>query len=150
VNYVNAPIVARERGIEVSEERRAASPDFTSLVEVTAATSAGEVVVAGTAIGHDHRPRLVRALGYEIELELEPLMLFVVNDDRPGMIGTVGTLLGQGNVNIANMAVSRNRRGARALMALSVDSPPPRVLLDRLRGEPGFVEVRFIVLPEPP
>ena len=150
VNYVNAPIVARERGIEVREERRPSSPDFTSLIEVTAATGAEEVVVAGTAIGREHRPRLVRALGYEIEVELEPLMLFVVNDDRPGMIGTVGTLLGEGGVNIANMAVSRNRRGARALMALSVDSPPPRELLERLRGSPGFVEIRFIVLPDSP
>ena len=92
----------------------------------------------------------MRALGYDIEVELEPLMLFVVNDDRPGMIGTVGTLLGEGGVNIANMAVSRNRRGARALMALSVDSPPPRELLERLRGSPGFVEIRFIVLPDSP
>jgi len=148
VNYVNAPIVARERGIEVREERRAASPDFTSLVEVTATAGAEEIVVAGTAIGREHRPRLVRALGYEIEVELEPLMLFVINDDRPGMIGTVGTVLGEGDVNIANMGVSRNRRGARALMALSVDSPPPRTLLDQLRAEPGFVDVRFIVLPE--
>ncbi|MDQ3670435.1 MAG: ACT domain-containing protein, partial [Actinomycetota bacterium] len=104
--------------------------------------------VAGTTIGHDQRPQLVRALGYEIDVELDRLMLFAVNDDTPGMIGRLGTLLGEDGVNIANMAVSRNRQAARALMALSLDSEPPEGLLARLRAEPGFVDARFIVLPE--
>ncbi len=74
-------------------------------------------------------------------------MLLVVNDDRPGMIGRLGMLLGEAGINIANMAVSRNRRGARALMALSVDTAPPAEVLEPMRAEPGFVDVRFIVLP---
>ena len=147
VNYVNAPLVARERGIEVGEERRATAHDFTNLISVRAFSGEGALTVAGTTIGSEHRPRLVRALGYEIEVELDPLMLFVVNDDRPGMIGRLGVLLGDAGINIANMAVSRNRRGARALMALSVDSPLPPDLLARMRDEPGFVDVRFLVLP---
>jgi D-3-phosphoglycerate dehydrogenase / 2-oxoglutarate reductase len=73
-------------------------------------------------------------------------MLFVVNDDRPGMIGRLGTLLGEEDVNIAHMAVSRNRRSAKALMALTLDSTPGEQLIQRLRAEPGFVEVRFLVL----
>jgi D-3-phosphoglycerate dehydrogenase len=146
VNYVNAPLVARERGIEVREESRRASPDFTSLVEVTALSEDEEIVVAATAIGREHQPRLVHALGYEIEVELDPLMLFVVNDDRPGMIGRVGTIIGEAGVNIANMAVSRNRSAGRALMILTLDSPLPDEILARLRAEPGFVEVRFIAL----
>jgi D-3-phosphoglycerate dehydrogenase len=75
-------------------------------------------------------------------------MLLAVNDDRPGMIGRFGTIVGEAGVNIANMAVSRNRRAKRALMALSVDSPVGDELLQRLRAEPGFVDARFIVLPE--
>jgi D-3-phosphoglycerate dehydrogenase / 2-oxoglutarate reductase len=146
VNYVNAPLVAQERGIEVREERRQTSPDFTSLVAVTAVAGGEEHAVAGTTIGRDYEPRLVRALGYEVEIGLEPLMLFVVNDDRPGMIGRLGTLLGEAEINIANMAVSRNRPQARALMVLTVDSPIPDELLERLRGEPGFLEARSIVL----
>ena len=146
VNYVNAPLVAQERGIEVREERSRASRDFTSLVRVTAVVAGEEHVVAGTAIGQEHEPRLVRALGYEIEIGLDPLMLFVVNDDRPGMIGRLGTLLGEADVNIANMAVSRNRPQAKALMVLTVDSPISAELLARLRAEPGFVEARFIEL----
>jgi D-3-phosphoglycerate dehydrogenase len=148
VNYVNAPLVARERGIEVREESSPASPDFTSLVAVTAVAGRASYTVAGTTIGGEHRARLVRALGYEIEVELNRLMLFAVNDDRPGMIGRLGTLLGDAGVNIANMAVSRNRQAARALMVLTLDSPVPADLLERLRSEPGFVEARFIVLPE--
>jgi D-3-phosphoglycerate dehydrogenase len=91
VNYVNAPLVAKERGIEVREERRRASRDFTSLVRIKAVTGAEELVVAGTVLGRELEPRLVRALGYEVEIGLGSLMLFVVNDDRPGMIGRLGT-----------------------------------------------------------
>lgn len=146
VNYVNAPIVAAERGIEVREESRRASPDFTSLVSVTAVTSDGAIEVAGTTIGHENKPRLVRALGYEIEIELDSLMLFVVNEDRPGIIGRLGSILGEAGINIANMAVSRNRVSAKALMVLTIDSPIPEELLERLSKEPGFVEARSIVL----
>jgi D-3-phosphoglycerate dehydrogenase len=146
VNYVNAPLVAQERGIEVREERRRASRDFTSLVRITAVTGGEELPVAGTTIGRENEPRLVRALGYEIEIGLEPFMLFVINDDRPGMIGRLGTLLGEADINIANMAVSRNRPSRRALMVLTVDSPIPSDLLAQLREEPGFVEARFIEL----
>ena len=146
VNYVNAPLLAQERGIEVREERRRASRDFTSLMRVTAVSGDDEAMVAGTTLGRDDEARLVRALGYEIEIGLEPRMLFVVNDDRPGMIGRLGTLLGEEDVNIAHMAVSRNRRSAKALMALTLDSTPGEQLIERLRAEPGFVEVRFLVL----
>jgi D-3-phosphoglycerate dehydrogenase len=99
-------------------------------------------------MGREQRAQLVRALGYEIEVELDRFMLFAVNDDTPGRIGRLGMLLGEAGVNIANMAVSRNRREARALMALSLDSPPPEEALERLRSEPGFVYARFVVLPE--
>jgi D-3-phosphoglycerate dehydrogenase len=146
VNYVNAPLLAQERGIEVREERRRASRDFTSLITVTAVAGDDQTAVSGTTMGHDNEPRLVRALDYEIEVGLEPRMLFAINDDRPGMIGRLGTLLGEAEVNIAHMAVSRNRRSERALMVLTLDSTPEPQVLDRLRAEPGFVEVRFIVI----
>ncbi len=148
VNYVNAPLVARERGIEVREQSSAASPDYTSLIQVTAYADRKPFAVAGTTIGREPRRQLVRALAYEIEVELERLMLFAVNDDTPGMIGRLGTILGEAGVNIANMAVSRNRREARALMALSLDAAPPDAVLERLVAEPGFVEARVIHLPE--
>jgi D-3-phosphoglycerate dehydrogenase / 2-oxoglutarate reductase len=147
VNYVNAPLLAAERGIEVTEERRRASRDFTSLVRVTAVAGDQEVVVAGTPLGRDAEPRLVRALGYEIEIDLAPFMLFAVNDDQPGRIGRLGTLLGEAHVNIANMAVSRRSQSAKgALMALTLDSTPEPEVLERVEAEPGFTDVRFIDL----
>ena len=146
VNEVNAPVVARERGIEVREESARASRDFTNLIQATAVAGPREVVVAGTTIGADHRPRLVHALGYEIEIELEPHMVFVVNADQPGRIGRVGTMLGEGGVNIATMAVSRNKPGGNALMVLTVDTPLPAALSAALVAEPGLLDVRMITL----
>lgn len=146
VNFVNAPLVARERGIDVREESRRASADFTNLIQVTATGEGGDVVVAGTTIGAEARLRLVHALGYEIEVDLEPLMVFIVNSDQPGRIGRVGTLLGEAGINIATMTVSRNRPGGNALMVLTVDTPLPAELAETLRSEPGFVDVRLIAL----
>ena len=128
VNYVNAPLIAAERGIEVVEERRRSSRDFTNLVAVTA----GEARVAGTTIGRENRQWLVSAFGFELEIELAPRMLFLRYDDVPGVIGRVGTQLGEAKVNIANMAVSRNREGGKALMALSIDTPASPEVVARL------------------
>jgi len=129
VNYVNAPVVAAERGIEVVEEKRRTARDYTNLVAV----SADGARVAGTTIGKDARHFLVSALGFEIEMELAPRMVLLLYDDIPGVIGRVGNLFGAAGVNIANMTVSRNRAGGKALMALSVDSPAPPELQAQLR-----------------
>jgi D-3-phosphoglycerate dehydrogenase len=129
VNYVNAPVIAAERGIEVVEEQRRSSRDFTNLVAV----SADGARVAGTTIGANERQWLVSALGFELEMELAPRMVVLRYDDVPGVIGRVGTLFGEAGVNIANMAVSRNNQGGKALMALSIDSEAPPELLERLR-----------------
>jgi D-3-phosphoglycerate dehydrogenase / 2-oxoglutarate reductase len=129
VNYVNAPLVAAERGIDVVEEKSRTSRDFTNLLAVTA----GEVRVAGTTIGHEHRHWLASALGFEIEFELAPRMIFLRYDDVPGVVGRVGTLLGEAGVNIANMAVSRSREAGKALMALSIDTPASPEVIERLR-----------------
>jgi D-3-phosphoglycerate dehydrogenase len=146
VNYVNAPLVAQERGIEVREEQRRASRHFKNLMTVTAVAADEEFAVSGTTTGRDDEPRLVRALGYDVEIALEPLMLFVVNDDRPGRIGRLGTILGEEEINIANMAVSRNRPRSRALMVLTLDTPIPPQVLERIRSEPGLLDPRAIAL----
>jgi D-3-phosphoglycerate dehydrogenase len=128
VNYVNAPLIAAERGIEVVEERRRTSRDYTNLVVV----EAGDIRVAGTTLGQENRQWLVSALGFELDIELAPRMIFLRYDDVPGVIGRVGTLLGEAGVNIANMTVSRNREGGKALMALSIDTPASADVLERL------------------
>ncbi len=145
VNFVNAPLVAAERGIEVREERRAASRDFTNLIRVGIVTDGEDLRVAGTTIGTENRLWLVSALGFEVDMELAPLMVFLAYDDIPGVIGRVGTLFGGAGINIANMAVSRSRQGGKALMALSIDTAAPPELEERLRSE-GFDEVHVIAL----
>ena len=138
VNYVNAPLVAAERGIEVVEQRRRSSRDFTNLIAV----SAGDLRVAGTTIGRENRQWLVSALGFDVEIELSPRMVVLRYDDVPGVIGRVGTLLGEAGVNIANMAVSRNREAGKAVMVLSLDTPAEPELL-ALLGR-GADEVFFV------
>jgi D-3-phosphoglycerate dehydrogenase len=145
VNYVNAPLIAAERGIEVHEERRRSSRDFTNLIRVRVRDTSEEVNVAGTTIGRDNRFWLVNALGFELDIELSRLMVFFRYDDVPGVIGRVGTLFGRHDVNIANMAVSRTRKGGKALMALSLDIEPPSELVEAVRKE-GFDDARFIDL----
>jgi D-3-phosphoglycerate dehydrogenase len=145
VNYVNAPTIAAERGLEVSEERFRASRDYMNLVEVRVTGAGGEVAVSGTTIGPEPRLFLAGALGYGIDIELAPHMIFLVYDDQPGVIGRVGTLCGEARVNIANMAVSRTKEGGKALMVFSVDTPAPPELEERLH-DVGFDDATFIEL----
>ena len=125
VNYVNAPLVAAERGIEVAEEQPSASRDYTNLVRVALAAG-GRVRSRARRSAPTTAAASSRALGFAIEVELAA-MVFFRYDDVPGVIGRVGTMFGAAGVNIANMAVSRTREGGKALMALSIDSPRRRV-----------------------
>jgi D-3-phosphoglycerate dehydrogenase len=145
VNYVNAPSIARERGIEVREERSQSARDYTNLLRVEIRTGDEKIRVAGTTIGSDDRQWLVSALGFDLEIELAPLLVLFRYDDVPGVIGRVGTVFGEAGVNIANMTVSRSRRGGKALMVLSVDGAPPHDLVERIRAE-GFDDARVIEL----
>jgi D-3-phosphoglycerate dehydrogenase len=145
VNFVNAPMIARERGIEVRDERSQSARDYTNLLRVEIRVGEKEIRVSGTTIGSDDRQWLVRALGFDLEIELAPLMVVFRYDDVPGVIGHVGTVFGEAGVNIANMSVSRTRRGGKALMVLSVDSAPPGELVERIRAE-GFDDARVIEL----
>jgi D-3-phosphoglycerate dehydrogenase len=145
VNAVNAALVAAERGIAVEEQSERLSPDYTSLVQVAVAANGDETAVAGTTIGGEDRHWLVGALDFKIEIELAPYMVFFQYDDRPGVIGRVGTLFGEAGINIANMAVSRTNEGGKALMALSIDTPAPATLVAELL-QAGFDDARFIRL----
>jgi D-3-phosphoglycerate dehydrogenase / 2-oxoglutarate reductase len=143
VNLVNARTIAEGMGIHVVESAEPATGHFTNLITVS--TLPGEAV-SGTTIGRDNRPWLVAVHPYQVEIELDAHMMVMLNDDRPGMIGRVGTLLGEHAVNIANMNVSRNVPGEAAVMVLSVDTPPAPEVLDTLRAEQGIQSVRVVSL----
>ena len=144
VNYVNAPMIAAERGVEVREERSRAARDYTNLVRVEAVSDGVALRIAGTTMGNDNRLWLVSALGFDLDMELAPLLVVLRYDDVPGVIGKVGTLFGGSAVNIANMTVSRTRQGGQALMVLSIDTPAPPELVEKVHSE--FDDSRFISL----
>ena len=144
VNYVNAPMIAAERGVDVREERSRSARDYTNLVRVEAVSGGQALRVAGTTMGNDDRLWLVSALGFELDMELAPLLVVFRYDDVPGVIGKVGTLFGVAGVNIANMTVSRTRQGGQALMVLSIDSAAPPELVQQIHSE--FDDARFISL----
>ncbi len=148
VSYVNAPIIARERGIAVSEMRSAVSSDYVNLVAIRAETEDGEVSVAGTLVGKRNDQRVMQVLGYDIEMPPARYMLFLTYEDRPGIIGRVGTILGDHEVNIGTMDVGRRSTGGTALMGLTLDSPAPPEVVEEIRASIGAGIARFIVLPD--
>jgi D-3-phosphoglycerate dehydrogenase len=145
VNVVNATVIAAERGIDVVEERDRSSRDYTNTVEVRLLSDGEEATVSGTTIGPEPRLFLGGALGFAIDLEIAPHMVFVRYSDQPGVIGRVGSMFGNAGVNIANMAVSRTKEGGEALMVFSIDSPATTALVDQLH-DVGFDDVRFVEL----
>ena len=130
VSFVNAATLARERGLTVSEMRSTGSEDFVSLVSLRADTGSGPPLdVAGTLLGKKNAMRVIQVWDFEVEIEPSEHMIFVIYEDRPGIIGKVGTILGEHAINIATMEVGRKSAGGEALMGLTVDSPvPPEVL----------------------
>ncbi|MBF0094339.1 MAG: phosphoglycerate dehydrogenase [Alphaproteobacteria bacterium] len=139
VNMVNAPVIARERDISVTEAKNEQCNDYHTLVRLTVVTEHGSASVAGTVI-LGNKPRVVSINGIPVEAELGPHMLYVANEDKPGMIGRLGTALGEANVNIATFHLGRAAQGGDALALVQVDNPVDAALLGRIAGMPGVVK----------
>ncbi|HEV3474119.1 MAG TPA: ACT domain-containing protein, partial [Actinomycetota bacterium] len=146
VSYVNAPTIARDRGLEVSEKRSIEAKDYVNLVLLRGDTEAGEVAVGGTLVGKRDAERLVRVYDFDVDMAPAEHLAFFLYEDKPGVIGTVGTVLGEAGINIASMEVGRREAGGLALMGLTVDSPIPPEILDRIVGTVGMKSARSIVL----
>ena len=142
VSYVNARHVAAERGLDVREISTSTSHDYVNLVTVRG----GSHSVAGTLTGPRSEAHLVMLDDHAVEVPPAPQMLVVRNDDRPGMIGVVGTVLGEANVSISSMAVGPSATGQTALMVLSTDRRVPDDSLTRLREDPGISDVHTVQL----
>jgi D-3-phosphoglycerate dehydrogenase len=140
VNMVNAPLLAKERGMEVREVRTEREADYHTLLRVSVKTEAGERSVAGTLFG-DQAPRLVELFGIKVEADLAGHMLYVVNEDAPGFIGRLGTLLGESGVNIGTFHLGRRSAGGEAVLLLSVDEPVDADLIARVRQLAGVKTV---------
>ena len=140
VNMVNAPLLAKERGMEVREVRTEREADYHTLIRVSVKTETGERSVAGTLFG-DQAPRLVELFGIKVEADLAGHMLYVVNEDAPGFIGRLGTLLGESGVNIGTFHLGRRSAGGEAVLLLSVDEAVDADLIARVRQLAGVKTV---------
>ena len=137
VNIVNAPSIAAERGIEVTDTKRSTARDFTDLVRVTV----NGVRVVGTVIGLQNRPHLLEAMGQRFDLELQPNLAFFRYTDQPGMIGRVGTCFGENGVNIISAAVGLDPAQAEAaVMVVTTSAPVPQDIVDQIVASEGFVD----------
>lgn len=144
VNLVNAPLIAKERGIEVTETvREQSKKGFTSLIAVTITTEKRQRCIAGT-LSFDERPRIVSMNEVPIEATPEGNLLFIANQDAPGLIGRVGTLLGEANINIANFHLGRTHQGGSAIAFINIDQDVPKAVMAQLLQVPNVLEVKLV------
>jgi D-3-phosphoglycerate dehydrogenase / 2-oxoglutarate reductase len=147
VSYVNAPLLAAERGTAVRLVTDPESPDHRNLITIRGTLADGsQVSVSGTLIGIGFRERLVEVNGFDVDLEPTDHLAFLTYEDRPGMVGTLGGILGDAGVNIAGMQVSRDAKGGRALVAVSVDSAIPSETLVEIQHAIHAASVRAVNL----
>lgn len=144
VNWVNAPGVAEGLGLRFTESRMGTPADFTELIEVTAGSGENRGSVAGTFFGKS--PRIVGINGNRVEAAPEGCLLIYENRDEPGIVGAVGTILGRMNVNIANMSLSRDASGGKALVLLTLDSCPGEEVVAELLKHPAIFSARELRL----
>lgn len=143
VNLINAMHIAQLRGIKVEETRIPVPENFTNLVTVEIRTDQGAHRVSGTVFT-DKLPRIVSVDGFAIEVIPKGHVLFLSNDDKPGVIGRLGTVLGEAAVNIAGMHLGRERQGGRALALLLVDNPVRDEVLERVRKIENVISARYL------
>ena len=145
MTIVNALAIAKDRGIEILESTSSAAVAFANLVALRLKTSEDDLQVAGTIFGRDHM-RLVDVDGGEVDTIPRGNILLVKNEDTPGIVGRVGTLLGSHGINIARMGLGRKPGSGRAVMLIEVDSEVPEAVLAELPRVAGIREARFLRL----
>ena len=145
VNVINAPLLARRRGLSITEQKSSQSAEYASMITVTLHTTKEGVSLAGTSLKDG--PRIVKVNDYPMDLELSaPYLLFVDNRDQPGSVGAVGTVAGQHNINISFMKVGRLSPRGRAMMVLGLDDPVPAPVLQEIQDLPHVYSARLVEL----
>jgi D-3-phosphoglycerate dehydrogenase / 2-oxoglutarate reductase len=149
VSYVNAPLVAKERGVEVTVSSDELSPDWRNVLTLRGSTADGQLIsISGTLSGLRHAERIVEVNGLDAEIAPAEHMMFFSYSDRPGIVGIVGQLLGSKKINIAGMQVCRHAQGGEAMMVLSVDSAVPVDVLTDIAATIGASLARVVNLAE--
>ncbi|HTB80602.1 MAG TPA: phosphoglycerate dehydrogenase [Opitutaceae bacterium] len=147
VNYVNAPVLLQRLGVHVEVVKSAADSDYTELIAVEAVAPDGKTFSAqGTLTVKTSQPRIVGINGREVEVAAEGKLLVLENVDQPGMVGTVGTILGKDKVNIADMSLSRLTPGGTAYMVVRVDTEPSETARQEIKNHPAIKLAKFVQL----
>jgi len=147
VNLINAESLLTERGIELVTESSVQQGAFRASMSVEVATGEASHQLTATLLGAD-MPRLVAIDGYRLEAFLDGYLIIFTHKDVPGIIGSIGTVLGQHGVNIAQMAVGRNQKGGDAVGVLNVDGEPSEAAIEAIRGIAAITSARVVRLPE--
>jgi len=146
VNFVNASLIAKERGIEVKEITTPDAGDYLSMLVITVKAGSRSSTVSGILHGKKD-PRIITIDNFAVEVIPEGDMLLIYNNDKPGVIGNIGTVLGRNNINISRMQFGRERAGGRAISVVGTDTPVSREVLSELKGLPNILSIRQIRLP---
>ncbi|MGB9715535.1 MAG: phosphoglycerate dehydrogenase [Thermodesulfovibrionales bacterium] len=145
VNFVNAPFIAKERGIEVKETKSADAGDYQSMVAIRIKSKQKESYLAGTLFSRKD-PRIVAVDSFKIEIVPEGELLFIYNIDKPGVIGNIGTILGNNNINIARMQFGRETPGGRAISVITIDTPVTPKIIEEIKSLPNVLSLKRINL----
>ncbi|MBI4595872.1 MAG: phosphoglycerate dehydrogenase [Candidatus Tectomicrobia bacterium] len=145
VNMVNAPVLAMERGIKVTESTTSERETYASLIEIKLVTQKGEGTISGTLF-EKKVPRILSIDHYQLEAIPSPNMLIFSNLDTPGVIGSIGTILGRNNINIAGMHLGRTAPEGLAMCIVNVDNPVPEEVLQEIRSLPTIFSAKMIRL----
>ena len=146
VNYVNAPFLVKQRGISVTETKSESEANYANSIAITVETDKGGTVIEGTAFGK-RDIRIVRIDQHHINVRPTGYILLIYNSDQPGMIGLMGTILGEHSINIADMTVGRSRLWELAVTLINVDSPVPRNVLQTIASQKKIDFVKQVFLP---
>ncbi|MBR2654882.1 MAG: phosphoglycerate dehydrogenase, partial [Loktanella sp.] len=141
VNMVSAPVMAKERGVKISTTKQDQSGTFDGYIKVTVVTESRERSIAGTVFS-DGKPRFIQIKGINIDAEIGAHMAYTTNNDTPGIIGLLGTILGNNDVNIANFTLGRAEAKAEAIALLYLDEPLPEVAISELRATGKFKQIK--------
>lgn len=143
VNFVNAPIIAKERGIEVKETKSSDAGDYQSMLVIKVKTKDRERIIAGTLLSKKE-PRIVLVDNFAVEIVPEGIMLFIYNLDRPGVIGNLGSFFSKNNINIARMHFGRESAGGLAISVMTIDTPITSNQLEDIRKMPNVQSVKLL------
>lgn len=145
VNFVNAPFIAKERGIEVKESKGSDAQDYQSMIAIRIKAKDKESYVAGTLFSKKD-PRIILIDNFKVEIVPEGELLLMYNNDKPGVIGNIGNTLGKNNINIARMHFGRESAGGIAISVVSIDSTPTPEIIEQIKNLPNILSVKHICL----